>query len=474
MNDDVKVLIVEDEPILRELYVAILKDMECNGCDHANVDDVGSFEDALPLLEANAYDLVLTDFRLPGKNGIELIRKVSKCYSQTPCLLISGLVDANLTRQALEAGAISCLKKPCSIDDLLSVCCETIESHAGIGAGESVPRPDPSKHIAEILEANFINSIFVDGEFTIKMTSSAFENEYGDKVSKHCHWVIGGSKEPCSECQAMAAISSGTSKTIVREGRTPEGERWKIEERVEPWFDDAEACVGLLVSFTPLVSAFRKEGVRNIHGHKNVWDNKYKQTAPFGCVPKAEAVASFSEIIARALRNPDCNIPALCEILKDIVNRCDRPPAMKADIAAVVQPVLSRISFYIEAHNAKVETSLDAHLPMAYYSPPRLEQALLNVLWVALDRAPKGEELLYSIHSRQVDDMVELAVCGNLPEESEWMKYSGELRLDHNVPIRLIYASQLVMSDGGALEIETHPNGKSQCGFSATFRLPVK
>jgi hypothetical protein len=111
---------------------------------------------------------------------------------------------------------------------------------------------------------------------------------------------------------------------------------------------------------------------------------------------------------------------------------------------------------------------------MAYYSPPRLEQALLNVLWVALDRAPKGEELLYSIHSRQVDDMVELAVCGNLPEESEWMKYSGELRLDHNVPIRLIYASQLVMSDGGALEIETHPNGKSQCGFSATFRLPVK
>ncbi len=472
MTDDVKILIVEDEPILRELYVAILEDLECNGCDKARVDDVGSVEDAMPLLEKSVYDLVLTDFRLPGKNGIELIRKVSKRYPETSSLLISGLVDANLTRQALEAGAVSCLKKPCSLDDLLEVCRETIESKGDMCAGEGRLHQNASKHIAEILEANFIDSLFVDASYTIKMTNTAFEKEYGEHLGKKCHQIIGGNDKVCNECQAMAAITSGTPKTIIRPGRSPEGECWKIEERVEPWFDDSGGCTGLLISFTPLVSAFHKD-IEEKKRRKGFWDNKYKQTAPFACVPKAEAVASFSEAVARTLRNPNCDIPALCENLIGIANRCDRPPSMKASIAAVVQPVLSRIAFHIDSCGANVETSLEPHLPMVHYSPPRLEQALLNVLWVAINAAPKGEGHI-RIRSRQSGDMVALEISGNLNDTSRFDECCGDLNLDGNAPIRLIYASQLIIADGGTLEICSHSNGSNLFDFKAIIRFSAK
>lgn len=112
-----KMLIVEDETPLRSLYELILTNREVGG--GYDVRTAATAEEALEIVARETFDVVLTDYRLPGRDGISLLQEVRAAHPRTQCLLISGLVDAALVRQALEAGARTCLRKPCSIREML-------------------------------------------------------------------------------------------------------------------------------------------------------------------------------------------------------------------------------------------------------------------------------------------------------------------------------------------------------------------
>jgi CheY-like chemotaxis protein len=58
-----------------------------------SVDDCDSPECALVTYGSNRYDLVITDYRMPGMNGAELIAALRKIGAQMPIILLSGLVD---------------------------------------------------------------------------------------------------------------------------------------------------------------------------------------------------------------------------------------------------------------------------------------------------------------------------------------------------------------------------------------------
>ncbi|HPS01528.1 MAG TPA: response regulator, partial [Candidatus Sumerlaeota bacterium] len=101
-----RILIVEDEEPLRLLYQEILSSEALTGRPY-EVTSVESVEMGAGLLLSRPYDVLLTDYRLPGRNGIQLIEDVRAARLDTQCLLISGLVDANLVRMAYEAGALT-------------------------------------------------------------------------------------------------------------------------------------------------------------------------------------------------------------------------------------------------------------------------------------------------------------------------------------------------------------------------------
>jgi len=253
-------LIVEDEEPLRLLYQEILSSEALTGRPY-EVTSVESVEVGAGLLLSRPYDVLLTDYRLPGRNGIQLIEDVRAARLDTQCLLISGLVDANLVRMAYEAGALTCLRKPCSVQDLVSAVADAVSTrmrHQKQEAGELSEAEEEEvflERIRKVLAANQTDSVFIDLGYRIRVCNSAFQEEYGDRRGTTCHEVIGGCGSPCPGCQAVAAVEGKCARVMLRLGRSPQGTKWEIEERITPLFREKQVELqGLFLSFTPILS----------------------------------------------------------------------------------------------------------------------------------------------------------------------------------------------------------------------------
>jgi CheY-like chemotaxis protein len=102
-----RVLVVDDQPAVRELVEALLR--------HSGhlVVTAESGPEALGKLDCHQFDVVFTDFLMPGMNGTELAREIKKRIPQLPVVLITG---QQLERVSPDIALV--LEKPFSRDDL--------------------------------------------------------------------------------------------------------------------------------------------------------------------------------------------------------------------------------------------------------------------------------------------------------------------------------------------------------------------
>jgi len=99
-------LIVDDEPDIRELLEITLTRM---GVDTRPASDLA---EARTLLSKHAFDLCLTDMRLPDGNGIDLVREISNEHPQLPVAVITAHGNMESAIEALKAGAFDFVSKP--------------------------------------------------------------------------------------------------------------------------------------------------------------------------------------------------------------------------------------------------------------------------------------------------------------------------------------------------------------------------
>jgi two-component system, OmpR family, phosphate regulon response regulator OmpR len=64
------------------------------------------------------YDLVVSDFQMPGESGLDLFRSLSLRYPEIPFVLMSGNMDSRLRREALSMGVWNVLEKPFDLRQL--------------------------------------------------------------------------------------------------------------------------------------------------------------------------------------------------------------------------------------------------------------------------------------------------------------------------------------------------------------------
>ncbi len=113
------VLVVEDEDKLRRVIELQLKTA---GFD---VEQSGSAEGALQL--ADRADLILTDLRLPGINGLELLATLRRQDLHTPVIVMTAFGSIETAVEAMKAGAADFLPKPFSLDHLMTVVNKALE-----------------------------------------------------------------------------------------------------------------------------------------------------------------------------------------------------------------------------------------------------------------------------------------------------------------------------------------------------------
>ncbi|MFO7592872.1 MAG: sigma-54 dependent transcriptional regulator, partial [Pseudomonadota bacterium] len=106
------ILIVDDEPDIRELLALTLSRMQLQ-CKEAE-----TLKEAHELLAQHRFDLCLTDMRLPDGSGIDLIRTLQQSHPDTPVAMITAHGNMNSAIEALKAGAFDFLNKPVDLQTL--------------------------------------------------------------------------------------------------------------------------------------------------------------------------------------------------------------------------------------------------------------------------------------------------------------------------------------------------------------------
>ena len=106
-----KILIVEDELMGRELLQTMLQP------DHETI-AVGGVEQALDALEENTCDLILTDYKMPGKSGLELINSLREKGSSLPIILMTGQSSKDVNLEEVKNKVEFILTKPFTRKDL--------------------------------------------------------------------------------------------------------------------------------------------------------------------------------------------------------------------------------------------------------------------------------------------------------------------------------------------------------------------
>lgn len=107
-----RILIVDDEAPIRRTLREILE------YEKFKIDEATSGSDALSKIQSENYDLILSDIKMPGMDGIELLQK-SKEFCDTPMVMISGHGNIETAVEAIKLGAYDFISKPLDLNRLL-------------------------------------------------------------------------------------------------------------------------------------------------------------------------------------------------------------------------------------------------------------------------------------------------------------------------------------------------------------------
>lgn len=108
-----KILIIEDEPTMR---IGMTHLLSSSGYHVRSCKDG---EDGIATLEREAFDLVITDMRLPGFDGLSVLKRVKTLSPSTGVIIITAYAEIKTAVQAIKEGAFDYVSKPFSNDELL-------------------------------------------------------------------------------------------------------------------------------------------------------------------------------------------------------------------------------------------------------------------------------------------------------------------------------------------------------------------
>ncbi|MCG6917613.1 MAG: response regulator, partial [Deltaproteobacteria bacterium] len=108
-----RVLLVDDEKDYLEVLIRRLSKRE------VNVAGVSSGEEALQYVQGRPIDVAVLDVKMPGMDGIEVLREIKKLNPLIEVIMLTGHASLEVALEGMRSGAFDYLMKPAEIDELL-------------------------------------------------------------------------------------------------------------------------------------------------------------------------------------------------------------------------------------------------------------------------------------------------------------------------------------------------------------------
>lgn len=182
-----KVLVVDDELLVRNFLVETLTRKKFD------VTAAESGEAALPHLKAESFDLVITDMKMPGMTGIDVLKKVKELSPNTLVVVVTAFGSIENAVDAMKLGAFNYLIKPFSPDTIEAVL-EKAQEHLSLVEEnqylrQQVSKGQGSRSVGKIIgESAVMRRILEDAQRVAKSNASVFingESGTGKEVISH-------------------------------------------------------------------------------------------------------------------------------------------------------------------------------------------------------------------------------------------------------------------------------------------------
>ena len=161
-----KILIVDDEKNQRDILQLILTgERDANGEQLYDIKTASSGQEALRFFKNDRFDLVVTDLKMAGMDGIQLLNELSQIDSSTPVILMTAHGSIDSAKMALRSGAFDYLQKPLDRANLLQVISKAVSQMKAVEeeiVGASMAMERVKKMIVKV--AGSSSTVLIRGE----------------------------------------------------------------------------------------------------------------------------------------------------------------------------------------------------------------------------------------------------------------------------------------------------------------------
>jgi len=167
---DRNILIVDDQrDILRLLHSTLdtLKKVEIK------IFEAPSGEEALLESSRHKVDLLITDYKLPGMSGVELMHKIRARHPEAKVILITGTNERKVREEMLNAGALAIFDKPIPLADFLDVV------ERGLGLVQTIFPPEKTEGVKEEARHSRLSDLLANFRQDIKAEAVFLLNDRG-------------------------------------------------------------------------------------------------------------------------------------------------------------------------------------------------------------------------------------------------------------------------------------------------------
>jgi DNA-binding NtrC family response regulator len=115
MSDKTRILIVDDDEVVRRSYLRSLESIS------RDVQAASDGEQALQTMEQNPCDVVLLDLRMPGQDGLSVLRTIKQKWPESEVVIITGYPTVASVKEAVRLGAYDYVAKPVGPQDVINI-----------------------------------------------------------------------------------------------------------------------------------------------------------------------------------------------------------------------------------------------------------------------------------------------------------------------------------------------------------------
>ena len=119
-NDKKRILVVEDDAEMRSLLKDFFEE------DGFEIDSVSNGSEAFRKIAREPFDLIITDIRMPGLTGLDILPGIKKLQPEVSIIVITAFGSEEVRRKAFDRGATAYLEKPILFNKLRTLVHEMV------------------------------------------------------------------------------------------------------------------------------------------------------------------------------------------------------------------------------------------------------------------------------------------------------------------------------------------------------------